>query len=105
MSVKTVVLAFLLASAAATGAYAQANCETIRSDLTGQNVYGSHKMDALSTATQAGDCTAAAAMVRRAKDARGVLETTCPADTDLKRLAVDMMTKGQDLLDSQHCRD
>ncbi len=82
-----------------------ATCESVRSDLLGQNVYGQHTMQQLSQETSNGDCNAAAYLSRRAKDAQGFLSTNCPADTDLLETASTMLKLGQSILETPACKN
>ena len=82
-----------------------ATCESVRTDLVGQNVYGQHTMRQLSQETSAGDCSAAAYLSRRAKDAEGFMATNCPADKDMMETAASMLRLGQSVLDTPACRN
>ncbi|HEX4767042.1 MAG TPA: hypothetical protein VH414_12285 [Lichenihabitans sp.] len=102
-------LRILLASAILLGAigYARADttCASVRTDLTGPNVFGTHTMRQLSDSARAGNCNDAAYLVRRARDAQGFLETNCAADEDLKTLAADMVQLGRDTLANTTCQE
>ena len=94
-------LAMLLAGQGARAA----TCESVRTDLVGQNLYGSHTMSQLSQETANGDCSAAAALFRRAKDAQGFLTTNCPADADMLDTANSLLKLGQRILETPACKN
>ena len=82
-----------------------ATCDSVRTDLVGQNVYGQHTMIQLSQETSAGDCSAAAYLSRRAKDAEGFIATNCPADKDMMERAATLLKLGQSVLDTPACKN
>ena len=94
-------LAMLLVGQAARAA----TCESVRTDLVGQNLYGQHTMSQLSQETTNGDCSAAAALFRRAKDAQGFIATNCPADTDILDTANSLLKLGQRILETPACKN
>ena len=102
-------LRILLASAIVLGAigyaWADTTCASVRTDLTGPNVFGSHTMKQLSDSARAGNCNDAAYLVRRAKDAQGFIETNCPAEKDLRTMAANMIQLGHDTLAGTPCQD
>ena len=99
----------LVALAVAVGAVgwarADTTCASVRTDLTGPNVFGKHTMQQLSDSARAGNCGDAAYLVRRARDAQGFLETNCPADQDLEALAADMVQLGHQTLANTTCQE
>ena len=82
-----------------------ATCESVRTDLVGQNIYGQHTMMELSQETSAGNCGAAAYLSRRAKDAQGFLAINCPADVDMLETAARMLKLGQRVLETPACQN
>lgn len=101
---KAIIFAALLASAAS-GARAEATCNSVGDDLTGKNVYGQHTMMQLLQATKTGDCSAAAYLSRRAKDAEGFLGVHCPAQASLLNTATAYVRAAQETLHTAECQD
>lgn len=101
---KAMMLALVLASAA-TGVRAEATCESVGDDLTGKNLYGQHTMMQLLQATKTGDCSAAAYLSRRARDAEGFLGVHCPAQSDLLNTAAAFVKAAQETLRTPECQD
>ncbi len=99
----------LVASAILAGAVgwarADTTCSSVRTDLTGPNVFGTHTMRQLSDSARAGNCNDAAYLVRRARDAQGFVETNCPADQDLQTLAANMVQLGHETLANTTCQE
>ena len=97
------LLASVLVSA--TPALAEPTCEVGPGRYDGPNIYGQHTIRQLSEETMAGDCSAAAYLSRRARDAQGFAETHCPDDTTLRETATAMLKLGQDTLQLPKCQD
>lgn len=85
-------------------ARADVTCETVRTDLTGQNIFGRHTIKELSQDAEAGNCRAAAALSRRSRDAAGFLLTHCPGNTDLEAVASAQLAIGQRILATPGCQ-
>ena len=101
---KAMIFAALLASLAS-GARAEATCESVKDDLTTKNLYGRHTMMQLLEATTRGDCSAAAYLSRRAKDAEGFLGVHCPAQASLLNMATAYVRAAQETLHTSECQD
>ena len=97
--------ATILLIAMAGGARAAATREGVPTDLTGHNICGRHSMKDLADDAEAGNCTAAAGLVRRARDAQGFLETNCRADAGLKARAAAELDVGKRTLRTPACQN
>ena len=103
-STRAVVVLAVLAGTA-TGVMADPTCAVVQADLSGQNIFGSHTIKDLSDEAEAGNCTSAAGLARRALDAVGFAQVHCPGETSLVEAATTKFRRAEALLHTPHCQD